>query len=136
MIDSVIDLEDLRHALNDLQDYAMRTRFLYVDAVDSIDKEVRAPTLRYLLRMSYAALGLGESGEVQNKVKKLIRDTGGVATQDDKDAIGGEIWDSILYHCSVATELNVNLGDIAVDGLRRLESGQARGILGGSGDRR
>lgn len=132
----MIDLEGLRHALNDLQDYAMKTRGFYVDAVDSIDKEASAPMLRYLLRMSYVALGLGESGEVQNKVKKLIRDTRGVPTQAGKDAIGGEIFGQAWYLAATATELNMNLGDIVVDGLRRLQDRQARGVLGGSGDDR
>ena len=38
-----------------------------------------------LMRISYVGMGLGEVGEIQNKLKKIIRDSDGVITEQMKD---------------------------------------------------
>jgi NTP pyrophosphatase (non-canonical NTP hydrolase) len=80
----------------------------------------------------YPALGLaGEAGEVANKVKKLIRD-GAL----DKEAVAQEMGDVLWYLAALATDLGLDLGQIAEDNLARLADRKARGALHGSGDDR
>lgn len=87
----------------------------------------------------YTALGLAsEAGEVAGKVKKVIRDNGGVLTGDAAYAIAGELGDVLWYaaRLAAALDLGVSLGDIAAANLFKLNDRQARGVLRGSGDQR
>ena len=84
----------------------------------------------------YPALGLaGEAGEVSNKVKKLLRD-GYEKNKDYRKTISDEIGD-VLWYCAVlADDIGVKLADIAGNNLIKLKDRQARGVLGGNGDKR
>ena len=84
----------------------------------------------------YPALGLaGEAGEVANKVKKLIRD-GYEKNKDYRTEISAEIGD-VLWYCAVlADDIGFKLADIAGNNLIKLKDRQARGVIGGSGDKR
>ena len=84
----------------------------------------------------YTALGLaGESGEVAEKVKKLIRD------EDDKsgnfeDAVASELGDVLWYLANLASEIGMTLEEIAILNTQKLQDRKARGVLKGSGDDR
>jgi NTP pyrophosphatase (non-canonical NTP hydrolase) len=86
----------------------------------------------------YPALGLGEAGEVQGKIKKLIRDGDGVesVTPEQAKAIAYEIGDVLWYCAALAGDLGFELGDIAQANLDKLFDRQERGVIGGSGDNR
>lgn len=84
----------------------------------------------------YTALGLGESGEIQGKVKKILRDANGVLTDEARKAIAAEVGDLLWYVSQVADEIGVKLNDIAIDNLAKLNSRKERGVLQGSGDNR
>jgi NTP pyrophosphatase (non-canonical NTP hydrolase) len=85
----------------------------------------------------YPTLGLaGEAGEVAEKVKKLLRDDGGVLSAERRDALAGELGDVLWYVAQVATEAGLDLEDIAQGNLDKLLSRRRRGVLSGSGDRR
>ena len=85
----------------------------------------------------YPALGLcGESGEVAEKVKKAMRDDGGVLTPERRDALAAELGDVLWYVVHVATEAGLDLDEIAAANLSKLLSRQSRGVLQGSGDAR
>ena len=85
----------------------------------------------------YPTLGLvGEAGEVCNKIKKIMRDQGGIPTVKQKQDIAKELGDVLWYAAALATELNSHLGCIAESNLSKLESRKDRGVLGGSGDNR
>ena len=85
----------------------------------------------------YPALGLcGESGEVAEKVKKAIRDDGGVLTPERRDALADELGDVLWYVAQVATEAGLDLGEVAAGNLAKLRSRQERAVLQGSGDSR
>jgi NTP pyrophosphatase (non-canonical NTP hydrolase) len=85
----------------------------------------------------YPALGLcGEAGETAEKVKKAIRDDGGVLTDERRDALAAELGDVLWYVAQLATEAGLDLESIADANLEKLASRQRRSVLQGSGDRR
>jgi NTP pyrophosphatase (non-canonical NTP hydrolase) len=85
----------------------------------------------------YPTLGLAdESGEVVGKIKKVIRDDGGVMTEDKKIEIKKELGDVLWYLSQLATELNIKLSDVAEANIEKLASRMDRGVLQGSGDNR
>ena len=86
--------------------------------------------------LAYTALGLGEVGELQGKVKKIYRDRGGEVTADARDEIAAELGDVLWYVAVMAWELDVPLSDIAAGNLAKLRSRADRGALHGSGDDR
>jgi NTP pyrophosphatase (non-canonical NTP hydrolase) len=87
--------------------------------------------------LTYPALGLcGEAGEVAEKVKKALRDDGGVLTDERREALSRELGDVLWYLSQVATEAGLDLEAIAAENLDKLFSRQERGVLRGSGDDR
>jgi NTP pyrophosphatase (non-canonical NTP hydrolase) len=87
--------------------------------------------------LCYAALGLnGEAGEVAEKVKKLIRDKGGVVDDEFRAQVQKELGDVLWYLNALCKELDLNLEDAAQGNLEKLLSRKARGVLKGSGDNR
>ena len=88
------------------------------------------------LALAYVGLGLGEAGEVQGKLKKVIRDDGGVLTSETKKAIASEAGDVLWYLATLANEIGVSLSDIAQGNLDKLADRAQRDVLKGSGDNR
>lgn len=82
-------------------------------------------------------LGLvGESGEVAEKFKKLLRDKQGKLTDEDKAEIVKELGDILWYVTSVAHLVGSDLKEVAQVNNEKLLSRQKRGMLAGSGDNR
>lgn len=97
-----------------------------VTAVYSEDKKV-----------IYPALGLcGESGEVAEKVKKVIRDNNGELTEEKRLEIAKEIGDVLWYVATLSHDLGYELEDIALMNINKLRSRQKRNKINGSGDNR
>jgi len=88
------------------------------------------------LELTYVGLGLGEAGEVQGKIKKLIRDCAGGIPQDKKEAVLDELGDLLWYMAGVCTVLGADLSEVAQNNLNKLQSRKERGVLHGSGDNR
>ncbi len=87
--------------------------------------------------LAYPALGLaGEAGEVAEHAKKAIRDDGGAVTGERREAMAKELGDVLWYVAQIATELDLDLDEIAQGNLEKLLSRQRRGVLSGSGDER
>jgi NTP pyrophosphatase (non-canonical NTP hydrolase) len=85
----------------------------------------------------YPALGLaGEAGEVAEHAKKAIRDDGGTVSDERRAAMAKELGDVLWYVAQLASELGLELEDIASENLEKLSSRQRRGVLSGSGDER
>jgi NTP pyrophosphatase (non-canonical NTP hydrolase) len=87
--------------------------------------------------LAYPALGLaGEAGEVAEHAKKAIRDDGAQVTPERREAMAKELGDVLWYVAQLATELDLELEEIAAENLEKLRSRQRRGVLHGSGDER
>lgn len=103
-------------------------------------------------KIIYPALGLGnEAGEVQGKIKKVLRD--GIGDFDvttflgkDKDgneirvpakqAIADELGDVLWYLAALADDIGWGLDAIAQLNIEKLDSRRERGVIQGSGDNR
>ncbi|HEY7932782.1 MAG TPA: nucleoside triphosphate pyrophosphohydrolase family protein [Solirubrobacteraceae bacterium] len=87
--------------------------------------------------LAYPALGLaGEAGEVAEHAKKAIRDDDSQVSPERREAMAKELGDVLWYVAQLATELELDLDEIAAANLEKLLSRQSRGVLSGSGDDR
>lgn len=85
----------------------------------------------------YPTLGLaGESGEVAEKIKKLMRDHDGVLTPERRDALKKELGDVLWYVAALCSELGLQMGDVAEHNVAKLRDRKNRGAIQGSGDNR
>jgi NTP pyrophosphatase (non-canonical NTP hydrolase) len=89
-----------------------------------------------IIGLTYTALGLGEAGEVQNKVKKIIRDDNNVITDEKKLEIAKELGGNLWYISQCAKELGFTLSEIATININELFSRKERNVIKGSGDNR
>lgn len=85
----------------------------------------------------YPTMGLvGEAGEIANKVKKIMRDKGGVIDEQTREDIQKELGDVLWYVAMVAFEFNLDLEDIAIKNIEKLAKRKEMGTITGSGDNR
>lgn len=85
----------------------------------------------------YPTLGLcGEAGEVADKVKKVLRDQAGQFSLETIAALQLELGDVLWYVAQLATELGLELDQVAQANLDKLASRSARNVISGSGDSR
>lgn len=82
-------------------------------------------------------LGLvGETGEIAEKFKKIVRDHDTDISKLDLKDITKELGDVLWYIAVLADYLGISLDDIASQNIEKLASRQVRGVLRGSGDNR
>ncbi len=79
---------------------------------------------------------VGESGEVAEKFKKLIRDKKGKLTDENKAEIIKELGDVLWYITTISHLLGSSLDEVAKMNNEKLLGRQARGRIAGSGDNR
>jgi NTP pyrophosphatase (non-canonical NTP hydrolase) len=85
----------------------------------------------------YPTLGLtGEAGEVAEKIKKVLRDHGGIISPAKKEEIEKELGDVLWYVAQISSELGLSLNTVAEKNIEKLFSRKARNVLAGSGDNR
>ena len=85
----------------------------------------------------YPTLGLvGESGEVAEKIKKILRDKNGNFDYESKTAIKKELGDVLWYLANLCNELDFTLNEVAEENLEKLNNRLSRGKISGSGDDR
>lgn len=79
-----------------------------------------------------------EAGEVAGKIQKLVRSGKDLSLlkYDDKAAIVGELGDCLWSIAALASDLGVNLQNIASGNIEKLASRKARNVLEGNGDNR
>jgi NTP pyrophosphatase (non-canonical NTP hydrolase) len=121
---------------NDYQEKA-NSLAVYLDGLKEKYSEYKIPKeLWNLFGVSYASLGLGEVGEIQNRVKKIIRDSNGEITDETRETIIKELGDVLWYVAAMCMELNIPMDYVAQKNLNKLFSRRDRGVLHGSGDNR
>jgi NTP pyrophosphatase (non-canonical NTP hydrolase) len=85
----------------------------------------------------YPTLGLtNEVGELAGKIKKIFRDKAGKISEDDRQALKGELGDVLWYFTQICTELDLSLEEVAEANLLKLFSRLERGKIKGEGDNR
>lgn len=85
--------------------------------------------------ITYPTLGLvNEAGEVAGKVKKIFRDKGGMISPEDREALKQELGDVLWYLAQIATELGLDLDEVASANLSKLYDRLERGTIRGDGD--
>jgi len=118
-------------------EYQKEANFLKISLDRFIKKHPDTPAdVKLLLALMYDGLGLGEAGEVQGKIKKIIRDAGGDITKEHIEAIKGELSDILWYISSMCDTLGIKMEDVATYNIEKLKSRRDRGTLHGSGDNR
>jgi NTP pyrophosphatase (non-canonical NTP hydrolase) len=85
----------------------------------------------------YLTMGLaGESGEVVDKFKKIVRNKNGVFSDEDKLEIQKELGDVLWYLSQLAAELGLSLDEVARMNRAKLEDRKARNVIRSRGDNR
>lgn len=83
----------------------------------------------------YLSMGLaGESGELIEKIKKVVRNEGGVVSDEKLSGIKGELGDVLWYLSQLARSFGLSLTDVAEGNLQKLADRAARGVLKSEGD--
>jgi NTP pyrophosphatase (non-canonical NTP hydrolase) len=107
----------------------------FIDYQKKANETALYPKLEY--PWVYPAFGLsGESGEIMEKLKKVIRDNKGEIDDEKRDALKKELGDVLWYVNALATELGLSLDDIATDNIAKLNSRKERNLIKGDGDYR
>lgn len=87
--------------------------------------------------IEYCCIGLGgEGGEILNKLKKVLRDKGGVFDDEVKLQLMDEASDVLWYVTALAQELGFTLDQVMEHNIQKLMGRRERGTLSGSGDNR
>ncbi|TWD73471.1 NTP pyrophosphatase (non-canonical NTP hydrolase) [Kribbella amoyensis] len=85
----------------------------------------------------HLVLGLvGESGEIAEKVKKVIRDQDSDFTKIDIEDLKKELGDVLWYVAVLADYFDIPLNEVGEKNIEKLAGRQQRAVLGGSGDNR
>ncbi len=85
----------------------------------------------------YLALGIaGESGEVVEKVKKVMRNDGGKISDEKKEAIKLELGDVLWYLSQMAQALDIPFEEVAQANIDKLADRRKRGVICSEGDSR
>nr|DAU46638.1 MAG TPA: NTP-PPase-like protein [Caudoviricetes sp.] len=85
----------------------------------------------------HLALGLaGETGEVMEKLKKVVRDNNAVITPEKAIELQKELGDILWYMAVFADYLGIEFDDVARMNVEKLQDRKKRNVLSGSGDNR
>jgi len=78
----------------------------------------------------------GETGEIAEKAKKIVRDHGSDFSKWDRDDIVKELGDVLWYVAVLADYFDIPFEEVGQKNIAKLADRQQRGKLGGSGDNR
>lgn len=79
---------------------------------------------------------MGESGEIAEKAKKIIRDHDSDLSKVDVEDLKKELGDVLWYVAVLADYFDIPLSEVGEKNIAKLASRQRRSVLGGSGDNR
>jgi NTP pyrophosphatase (non-canonical NTP hydrolase) len=87
--------------------------------------------------LMYFCMGLaGETGEVIEKVKKVMRNYNGELSEEKRALIKHEIGDVLWYLSQTARMCDILLDDAASANIEKLQDRAARGVIKSEGDTR
>lgn len=87
--------------------------------------------------LMYLSMGLaGESGEVIEKLKKVVRNDGGVVSIEKREDLKKELGDVLWYLSQLAKTLGLSLADVAEANIKKLADRAERGVIKSEGDSR
>lgn len=78
----------------------------------------------------------GETGEIAEKAKKIIRDKDSDFSQWDREDIIKELGDVLWYTAVIAEYFDIPFGEVGEKNIAKLADRLERGKLSGSGDNR
>ena len=78
----------------------------------------------------------GEKGEIEERIKKLIRDKELRPTEEDLNLIEKELGDRLWYIAEMCTQLGISMDYVATLNIEKLASRRARNLVHGEGDNR
>ena len=107
--------------LNEYQRLALRT---------ASDKSKRNELFHLLLGLT------GETGEISEMFKKLVRDQDSNESMLEVSALRKELGDVLWYVAVLASYFGLDLEEIGQENISKLADRSRRGVLGGSGDDR
>jgi len=88
----------------------------------------------------YPLLGfVGETGEVCEKLKKIIRDQDNpnlILTESQRNELIKEFGDILWYYSELLTHFSISMDEVAERNIDKLNSRKIAGTLNGSGDDR
>lgn len=88
-------------------------------------------------QLMYLTLGIaGESGEIAEKIKKIIRNDNGVVSVEKREALKQEIGDVLWYLSQLSRVLGYRFSECAEANVKKLEDRAARGVIKSTGDTR
>lgn len=88
-------------------------------------------------KLMYLSMGLaGESGEVIEKLKKIVRNDDGEISEEKRKDLESELGDVLWYLSQLAETLDVSLQDVAEKNIAKLADRAERGVIKSEGDTR
>ena len=85
----------------------------------------------------YLSMGLaGETGEVIEKMKKVVRNDSGIVSDEKKAELKKEMGDVLWYLSQLSKSLGISFNDVAEANLQKLADRAARDVLKSEGDSR
>lgn len=124
---------------NEYQEKANSTA-LYMEniqpIIDKLPTIADRERITQAVSMSYTGLGMGESGEAQGNIKKMIRDDGGLISEERRNKLIKEMGDQLWYIAEACKLIDVPMNEVAEQNIKKLFSRKERGKLTGDGDER
>ena len=130
MVEHFIDIEGVAGSIP-----ASRTHMTFEEYQKESRRAARYPDVGHTI--IYPTLGIaGETGEVVEKVKKILRDKNNIVSEETRAAVAKEMGDVLWYLAQLATELDISLESVASGNLEKVLSRLERGVIHGDGDER
>src|SRR3989344_8390479 len=87
--------------------------------------------------LMYSCMGLaGETGELIEKIKKVVRNDNGKIADEKRELIKLEIGDVLWYLSQIARLTGISLQDAAEANVKKLADRRERGVIKSEGDTR
>ena len=109
---------------------------IYLNKFKEAGYEEIPSTVIKFLELCYCSNGLGEVGEIQGKIKKIFRDQAGEIKDSNIQDLKKELGDVLWYVAEMCTVLDLDMGEVAEQNIKKLYDRKNRGVLTGSGDNR